>query len=124
MILGIRVWFRNLIEWPGRRRFLAAKMRDLGLEPKFWQSNRARALTIMMLLTFPRDTSSASGLRRYVAWLLGVAPHRVSVSSDAPASILIRVPRRTRPDEMAKLALAIDREMPAEVVFRVECDGE
>lgn len=121
MIIGLRVWFRNLIEWPSRRRYLAMKMNDLGLAaPKWWHSNRRRSLTIMMFLSFPRDISSRSGLRRYVAWVLGVDPHRVDVSDESPGYVVIKVPRSTSVEQMAHVATALDREMPRHMQFRVE----
>lgn len=113
-----------LAEWLARRRWLACRMRDLGLEPKRWQSNRTRVLEIMMLLTVPPDVTSQRGLTRYVARLLGVPFDRVSVSSDAPCSILIKVPARTRAEDLATVAKALDRVMPAEAVFRLECEDK
>jgi hypothetical protein len=120
VILAIRVWLRNRIEWPSRRRFLAMKMRDLGLAPpKWWHSNRRRSLTIMMFLSFPRDISSRSGLRRYVAWILGIDPHRVEVY-ESPGFAVIKVPRSTSPAAMVAVATALDREVPHHLQFRVE----
>lgn len=112
---------RRFRAWLARRRFLAAKMRDLMLVPKWWQSNRARSLEIMMFLTLPRDLGTRGGIRRYVAWLLQVPTDRVTVHESTDEMFLvITVPRRTSPAKMADVAAALDRNVPWTVSFRVE----
>jgi hypothetical protein len=110
----------RILLWLSVRRWLRFRMIELGLRPKWTQSNEVRRRLIRIVIMLPHDYCTRRGLAELVGALLGVEKSRVGVYRFGPCELHVIVPRRTSRRRIAFVASALEAKAPVGMVYRIE----